>query len=247
MQNLIYNTLQDLGLEDKEIKIYLALLELGEATVLNISRKSKVNRASIYYILEKMKKKGLVTHVEKSGKEAFAPTDPTLLLNQQKSKIQNLKSIVPDLKHIHTKSDKKPTVKFFEGIEGIKTVYQDTLTAKTEILDYANSKQIREHWPKYDQDYIKLRSKKKIPLRCIAPFDKYGQQVKSEDKKHFRQTRLINPKDLNLNDEIKIYDNKIAMISFGKNPFAVIIESETLANTQRAIFEMAWSFAIMNK
>ena len=97
MPNLIYNTLQELGLEDKEIKIYLALLEIGEATVLNISRKSKVNRASIYYILEKMKKKGLVTHVEKSGKETFAATEPALLLNQQKSKVQNLKSIIPDL------------------------------------------------------------------------------------------------------------------------------------------------------
>lgn len=246
MPNLIYNTLQELGLEDKEIKIYLALLEIGEATVLNISRKSKVNRASIYYILEKMKKKGLVTHVEKSGKETFAATEPALLLNQQKSKVQNLKSIIPDLKHIHTKNDNKPNVKFYEGIEGIKTVYQDTLTAKTEILDYANSKQIRDHWPKYDEEYINQRTKKKIPLRCIAPNDEYGEQVKHEDSKHFRQTRLINPKDLNLNDEIKIYDNKIAMISFEKLPFAVIIESETLANTQRAIFEMAWSFAMMN-
>src|SRR3989338_1410456 len=66
-----YHVLINLGFEDKEDHLYLALLELGKGTVLQIARKTKVNRASIYYIMEKMKKRGWVTHLKKAGKESY--------------------------------------------------------------------------------------------------------------------------------------------------------------------------------
>ncbi|MBI5412255.1 hypothetical protein HZA43_03735 [Candidatus Peregrinibacteria bacterium] len=238
-----YNVLINLGFEPKEAQIYLALLELGEASVLEISERSRVNRASIYYIMEKMKKRGVVTHIEKKGRDVFMAVDPHLLLAQEKRHLKEFESLIPELKGLTNKTGRRPRVRFYEGVEAVKSVYADTLTSKTEILNYANSREIRTHWPEYDEEYVAQRVAKKIFLRGIAPDDEYGRQVQSNDKKSLRQIRLIDPKKLNFTDEIKIYDHKIAMMSFEDEVFGVIIESQAMADTQRSIFEMAWHFA----
>lgn len=243
MKDHNYRVLINLGLEDKEARIYLALLELGEAGILAIAQKSKVNRASIYYIIEKMKERGTVTHVNKRGKDVYMAVKPALLLAQQKRYLKDLEQALPSMQGLKSQTGKRPSVRFFEGIEAVKSIYEDTLTSKTDILNYANSQQIRDHWPEYDVEYVARRAAKRIHLRGIAPEDEQGRKVQKEDAKYVRETRLINPKKLNFNNEIKIYDNKVAMMSFAEEVFGVIIESKDMADTQRAIFEMAWSFA----
>lgn len=234
----------NLGLDGKEAAIYLALAELGEGSVLEIARASGVNRASLYYILEGMKKRGLITHVEgPNGTHLFMPTDPRMLLAREKQHVKEFEGIIPELKALVNKTGHRPSVRYFEDIEGVKAVYEDTLNAKTEILNYANSQEIRDYWPSYDQDYVAKRAEKKIWLRGIAPNDDYGSRVQSQDKLFYREIRLIDSQKLPFNNEINIYDNKIAMTSFIKPIFGVIIESKALAETQRSIFEMAWSFA----
>lgn len=171
------------------------------------------------------------------------PLDPRLLLAREKQQVKELESILPNLKSLTNKTGHRPSVKFFEDLDGVKAIYEDSLSAQTEILNYANSQEIRDHWPNYDEEYVAERAKKKIWLRGIAPDDEGGRQVQSQDSKFYREIRLIDPKKLPFNNEINIYDNKISMVSFVKPIFGIIIESKALVETQRSIFEMAWSFA----
>lgn len=234
----------NLGLDSKEAAVYIALAELGEGSVLDIARSSGVNRASLYYILEGMKKRGFITHVKSpKGTHLFMPADPRMLLAREKQRVREFEAVIPELKALVNKTGHRPSVRYFEDIEGVKAVYEDTLNAKTEILNYANSREIRNHWPGYDEEYVAKRAEKKIWLRGIAPNDDYGQRVQSQDKFFHREIRLIDSQKLPFNNEINIYDSKIAMVSFVKPIFGVIIESKALAETQRSIFEMAWNFA----
>lgn len=238
------HVLTSLGFEPKEAAVYLALLELGKGSILAIARASGVNRASIYYIIEGMKKRGFVTVLEDpDGTHSYMPTDPRLLLAREKQHVKEFEAIVPNLKALVNRTGHRPSVRFFEDLEGVKAVYEDTLTAKTEILNYANSQEIRDHWPNYDKEYVEKRASNKIWLRGIAPDDEGGQRVQANDHKFYREIRLIDPKKLPFNNEINIYDNKISMVSFIKPIFGVIIESKELTETQRSIFEMAWNFA----
>ncbi|MEK9132099.1 MAG: helix-turn-helix domain-containing protein [Patescibacteria group bacterium] len=244
MKDDLNHVLTNLGFEPKEAAVYLALLELGKGSILEIARASGVNRASIYYIIEGMKKRGFVTQIEGSGGvHIYMPTDPRLLLAREKQHVKELEAVVPNLKALANNTGHRPSVRFFEELEGVKAIYEDTLSAKTEILNYANSQEIRDHWPNYDSEYVAKRAEKKIWLRGIAPDDDGGRRVQAEDPKFHREIRLIDPKKLPFNNEINIYDNKISMVSFIKPIFGVIIESKALAETQRSIFEMAWSFA----
>lgn len=238
------HVLVNLGFEPKEAAVYLALLEMGKGGILALSRASGVNRASLYYIIEGMKRRGVVTSLEeKSGTTMFLPTDPRFLLAREKQHVKEFEASIPNLRALRNTTGRRPSVRFFENLDGVKAIYEDTLSAKTEILNYANSQEIRDHWPNYDEEYVAKRASNKIWLRGIAPNDDYGRRVASEDKNFYREIRLIDPKKLPFNNEINIYDNKISMVSFTRPIFGVIIESKALVETQRSIFEMAWIFA----
>lgn len=239
---MLQNVLQNIGLNEKEAKVYLSCLELGESPVSKIALRAKLNRVTAYDILEKLIHKGFVNFVTKNKLKYFNPTPPQLIAEEVKRKADELKKNLPELSRLYGET-KHPRVRYFEGIEGIKAIYTDTLTAKTEILNYANSKEIRDHWQDYDKEYVSVRAAKKIFLRGIAPSDKQGQKVHMEDKKYYREIRLLSGKKFRFGNEINIYDDKVAIISFKEGLIGMIIESAEIANTQRIIFEMAWQFA----
>ena len=121
--------------------------------------------------------------------------DPNIMYQQQKKNLKEFHEVIPELKSMVNQSGLKPAVRFFEGIEGIKAVYADTLNSKTEIINYANSEDVRKYWPEYDSEYVAERAGKKIHLRGIAPNDEYGRTVKKDDKKCYRTIRLIDAKN----------------------------------------------------
>ena len=241
----LYEVLSKIGMSEKEAQLYLACLELGSSTVLRISRKTGISRGSCYDLLESMLERGLVSQLHSEKHIMFTAVDPEALLKKTEENMRHFELALPELKGLfHQRS--RPRVRYFEGIEGIKRVYRDTLTATTEILNYANSKEIRSLWPNYDLEYVAERSKKEIFLRGIAPDDEFGQVVQKEDTFYFRETRLLSARDFHFTNEINIYDNKVAITSFHNDLIGILIESDEIADTQRDIFKMAWAFAKMN-
>lgn len=239
---MLIDTLRNIGLSEKEAKVYLACLELGSSVVSEIAKRAKINRVTTYDILDKLIGKGYINFISKDGIKYFDPTKPDLIFENTKRKVDNFQKALPDFRRLHGDTA-HPRVHYFEGLSGIKAIYEDTLTSKSEILNYGNSKEIRDHWPEYDNEYVERRAKNKIFLRGIAPLDEVGLQVVSENKKYYRDIRLINPKKYNFTNEINIYDDKVSIISFREDLIGMIIESHEIADTQRTIFKMAWEMA----
>lgn len=237
-----YNILTKLGFTKKEAKLYLACLELGSGTVIQLSKKANVTRTSAYDVLDEMLEKGYVSKIHKDKHIIFNAVNPEILKKRFEDNVRNLELALPELKGLFNKQ-LQPKVRYFEGIEGVKRVYEDTLTATTEILNYANSREVRNYWSNYDEEYVQKRIKKKIVLKGIAPDDEYGLRVKKDDKKSLREIRLLPAKEFSFTNEINIYDNKVAIVSFKNKPIGIIIESQEIADTQRDIFKMAWAFA----
>ena len=156
-----YETLQKNGFSEKEARIYLACLSLGPSSVLEISKKADISRGSCYDVLEEMLEKGMVSKLHETKHLIFTAIDPDSLLKRSEGNLRELELALPELKGLfHDYA--KPKVRYFEGIEGVKRVYMDTLMATTEILNYANSREIRLHWADYDFEYVAQRFKKKI-------------------------------------------------------------------------------------
>jgi HTH-type transcriptional regulator, sugar sensing transcriptional regulator len=241
--SVLIRRLQAIGLSARESQIYLAVLESGTAPASQIAEKGRINRVSAYNTLEKLIQKGLVEESERVGVKFFSALSPEIFVEETKKKARDIEESLPDLLSLVGAPTLRPSVRFFEGIEGVKRAYRFSLEAKTQILNYANSKNLREHWAMYDQEYVQKRTEKNIFLRGLAPDDAFGKRVQRDDSKYHRETRLLNEKHFAVENEIKIFDNKLMIASFEPHIFSILIESSAVADTQRQIFEIAWESA----
>ncbi|OIO46375.1 hypothetical protein COU05_01855 [bacterium (Candidatus Gribaldobacteria) CG10_big_fil_rev_8_21_14_0_10_37_21] len=237
--------LTSIGFSDKQAVVYLALLELGPSAVSEISRRAGINRTTGYDILEMLVSEGLVSPLGKSKKQKYVAENPEKIVGFAENQIKKAQAILleakklaPELKSIYRKKE-RPIVKFYEGKEGIKQVFEDTLTAKSEIVGYACAEPMQKSIPEFYFEYLPQRIAKGIKARGIMPDTSFMHKIVKNDRKELRQSRLVAKEKLDLEIEINIYDNKVMMVSWAEN-LGILIESEKIAKAQKQIFELAW-------
>lgn len=242
---MLQNELEKIGLDQKEIQVYIGLLELGDANIVEISKKSGVKRTTVYDVLNSLKAKGLVGQTKRKNRTLYFAENPQKLQQQIEEKRETIQKILPELLAITNKLENKPKIRFFEGIEGIKEVYKDTLKyPRAEILAWATHEAISHFDIDYLwQSYVPARLENKIWTRVIAPDNAEMRNLKSYDEKHLRQIRLVSNENLLFEVEINLYGGKnIGVMSF-QEQIGLIIESKKMYNTLKSIFEINWQSA----
>lgn len=233
--------LEQFGLYGKKADVYLASLELGSATVIEIAKKAGIKRTTGYDILMDLEKDGLVSETAKGKKRLFIGEDPEKIKRDLSNKERLFSEILPQLKSIHNISGTKPKIRFYEGVEGVKEVYNDTLKYGGEFVAFGSEDVVKilgEHWT---IDYIKRRVAKEIRVRAILPHTEYlEKEIQGKDQEQLRTTKLIDRKKYPFSIEIDIYGySKVALLS-SKEMLGVIIESTEIYNTMKLIFELLW-------
>jgi len=238
-----FRDLQPFGLSDKEARVYLALLELGESAVGAIAKKSAIKRTTLYDVIEGLKSAGLVSSLKKGKKTLYFAEDPRLIEGKLEDKKEKLKKMLPELLSIANFLDNKPKIRFYEGKDSIKEVYKDTLRyPDQELLAWVSE----EATSSFDLEflnnyYLPRRIEKKIWVRAIAPRLPYMEQYQGEDQASLRRTRLIDAEAFPILVEINLYGrNKIGIMSFSEET-SLIIESDRISRTLKSIFEHQWS------
>lgn len=244
---MLEKDLQEIGLNEKEAKVYLAALELGQSVVQDISKKAGVNRATTYFIIDNLMKLGLVSSFHKEKKQFFVAADPERLidlLEQEKLAIEKRKKsfekLLPQLKSITNTKNGKPVVKYYEGKEGIMTMLNEFLSSKKGLVHMAYSldaiNKVFNTEEKAGQR--EKRIDRGIETKVIYT---YKDGVLTSDEHGSR--RKIPFDKFPLTADIAIYDNKIRLASLGDRLVGIIIEDKELADSLRAIFELAWEGA----
>ncbi len=238
---MLEKELQKAGLTDKEAKVYLAVLELGEANIARIAQKSKVKRATVYLAVDSLKEKGLLSVAQKGSKTFFYAEDPRNIQKQLKEKEEAVSKIMPELLASFSFLDKKPNTRYFEGKSGIKQVFEDMLNYPNQEILTMYAEQYKFFSDKFFFDYfIPERKKKKIWVRSIFPDNPEMRALYEENSNHFRQSKFVSNKKFNLKVEIALYGkNKIGILSF-KEEFGLIIESQDIHDSLKGIFEVMW-------
>jgi sugar-specific transcriptional regulator TrmB len=235
-------SLEKLGFNPKEQEVYFSLLQLEKATANEIAYRAKIKRPTTYDILYRLVQKGFAAETQENNKRLFVANPPQNMLQVIEEQKRELKEDLPELLSIYNTQAKKPKVAYFEGLEGVISLYEDTLVtlkAGDEILAYMADYEIPD-LDNYMHDYVLRRAEKGIWLRGIAEDKPKVKEFTRENKKQLRVTKLVSEKSYNLENEINIYANKVIIITFKPEIFGVQIESMAIANTQRAIFELAW-------
>lgn len=234
--------LAQFGLDFKEDEVYLALLELGTSTVVQIAKKAGIKRTTAYDVLSGLEKKGLIGQTIKGKKRLFYSEEPEKLKKLLREKERILEEALPMLKSLYNTAGSKPKIRYYEGKEGLKEVYLDTLDYNGELLAFVTEDIIKHLGDDFAARYMKKRVKAKITVRAIGPDTEEIIEYKKLDKEGLKKTLLV-PKDkFPFTIEMNIYGNKLAFMSF-KEQMGVIVESNEIAANMRLLFELAWKGA----
>jgi len=234
--------LRKVGLSDGEIKVYSAILNLGNASVNGIHEKAGMERRNIYDIINKLIEKGLIAYTEENGKRTFQITHPNKIigyLEEKKKELDNSKlAIAKEIPGITEKFDaKKPEIKaeVFRGEEGAKAVWEDMLDYK-EIYWIGSGRYIPKRYPNFFIPWNKRRVKLKVKIYNL---------VRHELRKEIKVWQLeyvrFLPKEFSGTPAvIAIYGNKVASLIYGENLFSFVIESKELADNYKRYHKFLW-------
>lgn len=240
--------LQKLGLNEKEVKLYLTLLELGSASVRQLSAVSRINRGTAYDILKKLRKRGLATVYNKEDQKYFSAADPERLESligerqvELSSLADNLRRLIPELQSIYNEGGGKPVARFYEGEAGVRALLDDVLSSLRALSEEAreyyvySSVSVRDELHRIYPDYNPRRIAQKIYVKTIS-LGPGGELVGLDERKWIQ-------KAVDSLTYILIYNGKCGMISYDAsgNLVGVIIDNDGIYETQKLIFAQLWS------
>jgi len=229
------------GLNEKEAEVYTAAMELGEATGFQIYKKTKIKKPTVYYVLDELQKRGLVSLTKKGKKKFYVAESPVKIKEDLENKLKTFKDLLPQLLSAYNTGAVKPKLRYYEGKDGLKEVYDDTLKYQGEILSFASENIVAVLGEDFTKDYVKKRVKKNILIKAIVPnLENLRADYLAHDPEQLRQSKLIDPKKYNFPIEINVYANKVALLSF-RDELAIIIESDEINKMMGMLFNFFWS------
>lgn len=227
--------LQKLGLNLGEAKVYLVLLNLGKAQAGEISKKSQINRTTVYDSLERLIERGLVTYIISANKKIFRPVKPAVLIEKIKETEKIATELLPELEDLYKKSKEKEESDIYKGRKGIKSILWDILKYK-QYLAFGSSERFLEIMK---HDFLMFQKRKK-ELKIKARVILNESSRKSESvQKAYSQFRFI-PDEYTSPTTTFVYNDKIAVIIWSETPVATVISSKDVAKSYRSYFDLLW-------
>ncbi|MEK7604338.1 MAG: helix-turn-helix domain-containing protein [Patescibacteria group bacterium] len=239
--------LESIGLNKNEMAVLLVLLESSPMLVSAVAKAAKLNRSTTYGVLKLLADKGLASSGNKKGVvryQSIAPEQLPSYIERRRDALadtkQQVEALLPQLKLLRAKGKTLPKVHFFEGVEGVKQAYEDTLeNNQGKVLKDISGvdaafERLGEEWATY---YLKKRTRLGIKCVDLAPESEWAHKNKENDKKYLRTTKLL-PAKYGFDAELALYDNKIGIFSYAQeNPIALIIEDDTVSDMMQKLFD----------
>ena len=244
--------LKSIGLNEKEIKIYLASLQWGSQSASVIAKQTKLARPTIYDIFNALIKKGLASKTNRGAITYFQVLAPQNLVRyierEQQERIlalgkqkEAIEAILPALESLVNPLSSRPKIKFFEGEAGMREAYENTLTSSEEIRAWANVAEIHRALPNFFPEYYNRRAAANIPIRGFLPDNEatLAQCTLENNSKQSRTCHFIDHKKYNFSPELNIYDDKVLYTSW-REKMAILIESEEIAELHKIMYDLLW-------
>lgn len=240
--------LNKIGLTLQESKVYLALLTLQESQTGLLCKETNIASSNIYGILASLKAKGLISYKVKNRIKIFMPSPPEALneifvekqkkLEEEKKEVQKL---ISKLK-VKKVEDSESNYKYFEGISGIKSLWQEiilsvpALDKSTIIKVYGGEKEAYEKLLGFYKEFQKARRKNKIKQHTILP---HG-ETRIPRMKEFKDMK-IHYEDLKNKAEWGVIgDLFFIQYIMTKTPKGFLVKDKIFAQTMEQVFNQIW-------
>lgn len=238
----LVRVLEELGLSDPEARIYLAALALGPASILKLARAAGVKRTTVYSLIERLKQAGLMSVEIRGFKQRFVASDPERLEVMIEQRRQRLQAVLPELSALHNLKGGEGVLRYYEGIQAIKSVYEDVLRDVRPHDDYLIMSDLRQ-WLALDADYfldfVERRAKLPLKIRMLAqdsPVARDHQRL----QKTFHETIRLLPAGTKLATNLIVIPRRVVIHQLVPPVFALVIEHASVVQMHREQFEIMW-------
>lgn len=247
MLEKLESKLEAVGFQEKESKVYLAALELGQSTVQRIAAKAGIKRPTAYFVIEGLMERGLFSSFYQGKRQYFVAENPDRLIDilrdekkQAEERLERLDTFLPELRSINNRDIKKPVVKYYDGKEGIiSMVNEHTKQASGQSLCAAYSRDAVESVLGAEV-LRRMRADRithNISTRRIYTYSKGDMQgIPSVE------ALRLSGEEFPISCDIAIYDDIVRFASFKDRIVGVAIEDKEIAKSLRAIYELAWKW-----
>ncbi len=253
----LISKLERVGLSSKEALIYGYLIDKGGAYPSKIAEDTKLNRSTVYAILLDLSVKGLVNEIDKKNKLFYTVERPDRLLRHSKSRItiandqyERAERLIPDLEGLYNMVANKARVRYFEGVDGVLTVFEDHIGEDKpyEMLGISNATHLEKFLPKeFFEKYRRTKERKNITTRGIIPDTQEDKSFTTRTYANFKKKiipdmRYVPAEQFPFKGEVTIYgENKVSIVNMSdENMTGLIIEDSMIHKMMRMIFELAW-------
>ncbi|MBP9828253.1 hypothetical protein KBC55_03825 [Patescibacteria group bacterium] len=246
MTKVLISLFEQLGLRAEHAEIYEILLKQGPAAAGMIAKKSRHQRTYVYKLLDELVDHGACEKRGKGARFVFAPQAPTVLkdkaeelLRQRIDDLASVKDEIPKLQVFYEHGSEKPVVRYFQGVEGVRSIYDEHLQLKNRSHFFFRPQKSDVYnvvFGPWFKDFLKRQREANIRVYGITPED--GVVHVDDEKRNFHRT-LVRADDYTVPVEIASYGNTVTIISFGKEIFGLAIDHAPIAQAIKEIFLLA--------
>jgi sugar-specific transcriptional regulator TrmB len=251
MKQIIAPVFYLLGLREEHARVYLALLEHPHIPASRIAHYAHISRTHSYALILDLIAHALVEEIETEHIRRYRACDPVLLISKIKehedrahTEREKLLGAMPQLCALQPKSPWQPRIKFYQGAEGLKDLYNIMLTCTTKKIygcgDFATVFPAKRD-PSLNRwlwNYGKRRAKKGIWYYGILNRSSASDLAHARRSSEKRVLKVL--EGISLAAEFCIFDNSIAICSTSDEMVGVLIESEAIASSARALHQSVW-------
>ncbi len=245
-------SLKEAGLTEGEIKVYLALLELGSSTTGPIVERSKIARSIIYQILDRLMAKGLVSSITREKTRHFQAAEPTKILeyidereHQLLENRKHVESLLPSLL-LKQKLVEKSAANFYIGLKGLRTanehLYGKLKKGETYVCVGIPAYQPEEQHLYWQRDH---RRRIKAGINCKLLFNRDTDTAVLKNRNSFKgaEARYM-PTDIKTPAFFLVYKDTTNIML--QSPYSITVEiiSQEIADSFMAYFEELWKRSI---
>jgi sugar-specific transcriptional regulator TrmB len=234
------NILRQFGLTPNESAIYLAALELGEATARAIAERAQLPRTYVYDLLRTLAERGLISYLERGPhKRLYAAVQPKRLEAILAGKLEQFRKALPELETLYQQAPQRPLVRFFEGKDGIARIHDEIVAEAKELRFFGATTDWIRSFPDW-YEFTKTFVDRKITIYDLVADLPETRQYAALYEGRSSQLRFTQP-DWQFASDFVIWNNKVALHSYlADQMFAVVIESPAITQSMRTIFAILW-------
>ncbi len=238
-----------IGLTNKEAEVYLATLQLGYASVIEISNKANVNRTTAYTHIKNLITRGLINGVEKGGKVYYLAEKPDklkYLYEQQEKEIRRkremLDKILPKLESIYNVAKGKPEVRYYSynNENNLQNIRQEIVDLRArEVYNIFNYSLYKNYINKKHIESI-LDSCGNFKAIYIAPNRIVDNRLRQFQNNETFKLRFLSSSKFDFLSEILVASDNVYIAGQGD---LLVIKDSLFSQTLALLFEAMWGMA----